>query len=95
MLQHGDGRLRPNRVRHVRLPESRIRFPSLYEVYGVRKEPADGNVSTLEAVTRSLNILEPEVDTQDILAEFECHLKDLSGSATVQCDMDLSSAKED
>jgi DTW domain-containing protein YfiP len=75
MLKEGDGRLRRNRVRYVQLPESGVK--SFYEIYGVRKEPEIGHLSTLEAVAIALSILSPEVDTQHVLDKFESHLKEI------------------
>lgn len=73
MLKNGDGRLRPNRIRHVKLPEgSSI---SLYEELGVRKEPAVGFMSTLEATAEALMILEPLSQPQRLFIEFEKHLQ--------------------
>ena len=75
MLKDGDGRLRHNRVRYVRLPESCKK--SCYEVFGIRKEPSVGKISTLEAVVDALRILAPEIETLHILEKFESFLRDL------------------
>ena len=76
MLRTGDGRLRPNRIRHIRLPDDNVRV-SLYEQYGIRHEPGEGYLSTLEAVVEALKILEPLCKPQCILDEFERYLRSI------------------
>ena len=75
MLKDGDGRLRHNRVRYVRLPESCKK--SYYELFGIRKEPCVGHISTLEAVVEALRILAPKIETLHVLEKFESFLRDL------------------
>jgi DTW domain-containing protein YfiP len=88
ILRYGDSRLR-NKIPHVHIPSSNnTANVSLYQSMGIRREPNNGFLSTLEAIAYAIHtIVDSSLLYHELISKFEAFLLKLSmkGSKIV-CD---------